>query len=176
MTLLTTSRNLDGKSGFSGFVESVINSELRNISIEVAKESEHPVNIQLFECAINSFSSSAYYDLKSLAEKIIPLTDNSNPLIQKDGFRLLNLINQKVNMLGRQIGVDEAIEKAKTHLTNNDVKAKPFLDFVFGYSDKLTSGEKRELTNLIEQQIDVGKPNQIRLLSLQYIEKIDDNS
>jgi len=152
-----------------------INSEVLETCKTVAEEIESPNNIKLYEAAITLHSSYDSNELKTLSEKIFSLTIDGDAGTQASAFELLKKINEKLNMLGSQIGVKNSLESAREFFTTDISKVKPFLDYVFSYSEKLTWDQEDELVDLLNEQIDSEKSDQIRILSLDFITKLKES-
>ncbi len=145
-----------------------ITMSLQKACIKTASETGFPQNGQLLEAVLNSLSSPSYEELESIATSIIPLITHDEVNLRNEGIRLLKLANEKVGR-GKPFGIQECIDKTKLLLTTNNENAKPLLDYLFRYLDKLTAKQQTQLTDLIQEQLIVSKPNQIRLLALEFV-------
>lgn len=152
---------------------SEIISKIRDTSINIAAELGHPHNMKLFEIVIISLSRYDSEQLESLGKEILPFISDGSPQVQKDVFNLITLINEKLDRLGNQIGVNESIDKANELFENNDPNVQPYLDFLGTYSGKLTYEQKDKIIHMIKNQIVTSKPENLRIIGLNFIPKLD---
>lgn len=146
-------------------------ASLQEAFVKTSVEIAFPHNAQLLEAALASLTDSSYTQLESIATRIIPWITEDKVKHRSEGIKLLTLINDKLDRK-KPFALQECIDKAKELLAANNESARSLLDYIFGYLDRLTSEQIKQVKELISEQITVNKPNQIKLLALDLVPRL----
>jgi len=150
-----------------------LKSELQEIVLKRANETEYPENFQFYEAGIKLDRGGYYSKLRDISEKILSYINKEDPTMQNSAFNLLNLINKKIDTKTEQIGVRESLSFAEDYLSKNDMKTKPFLDFIFSYLDLLSWSQEDSLLDIFKNNLVSEKPHPIRNLMLDFLPRLN---
>ncbi|MFY9301272.1 MAG: hypothetical protein WAO91_08805 [Candidatus Nitrosotenuis sp.] len=143
-------------------------THIQDICLKVANDMNFPDNSLLYQTVLATLEKLSDEQFSTISKIVLQNITNENPIVRNNTIEFLETINKK-RILEEPFGIKECFEHVETLLNNNDVNVKPLLDYVFRHLNNLTDKQQTKLTNLIKEQLDLNKPNPMRLLSLEFI-------